>query len=125
MKDVVDRSTSAMTDVRRVDAIASAEKTARLRAAVEEAKVEIAAYRAEREARYAAMVNEVRDETSERRGDETKHKILTASFSSISKLEIKWRWMLVSKRSSTPRCPRFTLESTRPRRVSSRTWSPP
>ena len=66
MKDVVDRSTSAMTDVRRVDAIASAEKTARLRAAVEEAKVEIAAYRAEREARYAAMVNEVRDET--RRG---------------------------------------------------------
>lgn len=58
MKDVVDRSTSAMTDVRRVDAIASAEKTARLRAAVEEAKVEIAAYRAEREARYAAMVNE-------------------------------------------------------------------
>jgi V-type H+-transporting ATPase subunit G len=29
-----------------------------LRAAVEEAKVEIAAYRAEREARYAAMVNE-------------------------------------------------------------------
>ena len=66
MKDVVDRSTSAMTDVRRVDAIASAEKTARLRAAVEEAKVEIAAYRAEREARYAAMVNEVRDKT--RRG---------------------------------------------------------
>ena len=62
----MDRSTSAMTDVRRVDAIASAEKTARLRAAVEEAKVEIAAYRAEREARYAAMVNEVRDET--RRG---------------------------------------------------------
>lgn len=69
----IDRTTSATTDVRRVDAIASAEKTARLRAAVEEAKVEIAAYRAEREARYAAMVNEVRDETrgtSRRRGDE-------------------------------------------------------
>ena len=59
-----------------------------------------------------AMVNEVRDKRGERRrGDETKHKILTASFSSISKLEIKWRWILVSKRSSTPRCPRFTLES--------------
>ena len=66
MKDVVDRSTSAMTDVRRVDAIASAEKTARLRAAVEEAKVEIAAYRTEREARYAAMVNEGRDKRDER-----------------------------------------------------------
>ena len=66
MKDVVDRSTSAMTDVRRVDAIASAEKTARLRAAVEEAKVEIAAYRTAREARYAAMVNEVRDKRDER-----------------------------------------------------------
>ena len=36
------------------------EKTARLRAAVEEAKVEIAAYRAEREGRYAQMVQEVR-----------------------------------------------------------------
>ena len=60
MKDFVDRSTSAMTDVRRVDASASAEKTARLRAAVEEAKVEIAAYRTEREARRL-MVNEVRD----------------------------------------------------------------
>ncbi len=68
----MDRSTSAMTDVRRVDAIASAEKTARLRAAVEEAKVEIAAYRTEREARYAAMVNEVRDETRRANGAATK-----------------------------------------------------
>ena len=68
----MDRSTSAMTDVRRVDASASAEKTARLRAAVEEAKVEIAAYRTEREARYAAMVNEVRDETRRANGAATK-----------------------------------------------------
>ena len=43
------------------------EKTARLRAAVEEAKVEIAAYRAEREGRYARMVQEVRARLARRR----------------------------------------------------------
>ena len=43
------------------------EKTARLRAAVEEAKVEIAAYRAEREGRYARLVQEVRARLARRR----------------------------------------------------------
>ncbi len=54
------KTTDGRTDDATITTRFRVEKTARLRAAVEEAKAEIAAYRADREGRYARLVQEVR-----------------------------------------------------------------
>ncbi len=54
------KTTDGRTDDATITTRFRVEKTSRLRAAVEEAKAEIAAYRAEREGRYARLVQEVR-----------------------------------------------------------------
>jgi len=52
------KTTDGRTDDATITTRFRVEKTARLRAAVEEAKAEIATYRAEREGRYARLVQE-------------------------------------------------------------------